>query len=336
MNKNTAQLQQEIFARVTKSFGGDKDKLILWLQENFNLGLTSVYRRLNGTTLLNLEELLRLSKSFKIPINELFDTPNDLIYFYLENNRPSSYEDWMRTTHANLSTVCSQPNVVMHYTSTENPIFYHFHFEELTRFKLYIWARAMWELPELSNEPFDIKSSLWTKETEVYRKKMLTTYTELDSVEFWTPNIMHNNLSQIQYYMEGYQFVERKDALLLCEQLRQMMKLLLVQTQNSEKIAVEGCERTGSFELYYNEILHTNNTLFFKYDGGKALYATFGNPTTIKTGQDAACDYAEEWFEKLKRRSMKISSSSERERLRLFKMTEEKINKAEKYFQGLI
>ena len=33
---------------------------------------------------------------------------------------------------------------------------------------------------------------------------------------------------------------------------------------------------------------------------------------------------------------MKISSSSERERLRLFKMTEEKINKAEKYFQGLI
>lgn len=115
-----------------------------------------------------------------------------------------------------------------------------------------------------------------------------------------------------------------------------MLDLLLEQTRTSTKAPVEGCSRTGSYELYYNEIIHTNNTLFFKWDTGKAVYTTFGNPTTIKTRQNTACDYSEQWFEKLKRRSMKLSNSSERDRLKLFKKTEEKINKAQRYFEGMV
>ena len=334
MDVDTKSVQEKLFHIAKKSLG-DKG-LLLWVQEHLNLSQSSAYRRINCQTDLTFRELMYTIKYFNIPTNQIFDSPDNLIYFYLENNKPNSYEQWMEGTYHNFSTVCSSPNVLMHYTSTENQIFYHFHFKELTYFKLYIWAKSMWHISTGKKELFDLNSDLWTPKVDEYRLKMLETYTRLPSIEFWTPNIMNNNLSQIGYYLTCGKFANPEDALLLCHQLREMMELLLEQTKTEQKVQIEGVEQTSSFELYYNELIHTNNTLLFTSDKTNALYTTFGNPTTIKTEQDSACNYALEWFENLKVISQKISYSSQKDRLRIMDKIETKLLKAEKVFSGLV
>ena len=224
----------------------------------------------------------------------------------------------------------------MYYSSTESPVFYYFHFNEFTHFKLYIWAKTIWQFEDLKDVPFSFKNKLWNENVVAMKEKFLKHYTQIPSVEFWTPNFLSNNLNQIQYFLEGYLFENREDALLLCQQLREMLKILEEQTLQGHKKAVKNVTKPGSYELYYNEILHTNNTIFFTSDIGKALYTTFGNPSTIKTYQTEACDYAENWFEKLRRSSHKINPNSDRDRIRLFKRMEDKLNKAELLFKGLI
>jgi len=318
------------------TIAGGKDNLLEWLQENLGLGRASAYRRLNGETLFDLEEIIRIISAFKLPVNEIFESHQSILYFYLENNTPTSYEQWFQALDRDFSRLVAQPNCKMYYTSTESPIFYYFHFDEFTHFKLYIWAKTIWEFEDLKDKPFNPKDELWNDNVKKLKAKFLKDYTQMPSVEFWTPNFLSNNLNQIQYFLEGYLFEDRYDALLLCDQLRTMLKMLEEQTRTGLKHPIDGIRRQGSYELYYNEILHTNNTIYFTSDTSKALYNTFGNPNTVKTKQESACVYAEEWFNKLRRCSLKISTESNRDRMRLFKKMEEKINKAERLFTGLI
>ncbi len=327
--------QAGMMKKISRMAGG-KDIFLKWLQENLGLGRASAYRRLNGETLFDLEEIVMIITAFKIPVTELFESDKSILYFYQNERHPNSYEEWFTGIDQDFAILANQSNSKMYYSSTESPIFYYFHFDEFTHFKLYIWAKTIWQLDSLKDVPFSIKSELWNDKVLELKEKFLKQYTQMPSVEFWTPNFLSNNLNQIQYFLEGYLFENREDALLLCHQLREMIKLLEQQIIDGHKKPVKGVARPGSYELYYNEILHTNNTILFTSDQSKALYTTFGNPNTIKTYQKEACDYAEDWFEKLKRSANKINQDSDRDRTRLFKKMEDKINKAELLFKGLI
>ena len=327
--------QSGMMKKISRMTGG-KDHLLKWLQENLGLGRASAYRRLNGETLFDLEEIIMIISAFKIPVTELFESDKSILYFYQETEQPKSYEEWFHRIEADFSKLIAEPNCKMYYTSSESPIFYYFHFDAFTHFKLYIWAKTIWRFDDLEDVPFSLKNELWNDSVQALKDKFLINYTEMPSVEFWTPNFLSNNLNQIQYFLEGYLFEDRNDALLLCDQLRTMLKLLEEQTRTGLKVAVAGAQESGTYELYYNEILHTNNTILFTSDTSKALYNTFGNPNTIKTKQASACEYAEGWFNNLKKSSLKLSKESDRDRMRLFKKLEDKINKAERLFTGLI
>ena len=327
--------QASMMKKIARMSGG-KDHLLKWLQENLGMGRASAYRRLNGETLFDLEEIVMIISAFKIPVTELFESDKSILYFYQNEKHPSSYEEWFASLDKDFSKLILQPNCKMYYSSTESPVFYYFHFNEFTHFKLYIWAKTIWQFEDLKDVPFSFKNELWNEKVVSMKEKFLEHYTQIPSIEFWTPNFLSNNLNQIQYFLEGYLFENREDALLLCQQLREMLKILQEQTLQGHKKPIKNVGKPGSYELYYNEILHTNNTIFFTSDSSKALYTTFGNPNTIKTYQKEACDYTEEWFEKLRRSSHKINPESERDSTRLFKRMEDKINKAELLFQGLI
>jgi len=327
---------QSRMMRKIAHLAGGKEKLLVWIQENLGLGRASAYRRLNGETLFDLEEIIMIIQSFKLPVTELFDSHESIQYFYLNNTQPTSYEEWFIELGKDFEGLVNQPNPKLYYSTTETPIFYFFHFDEIAHFKFYIWAKTIWGIDAVKDEPFSLKSELWNDQVREYRITFLERYTAMPSLEIWTPNCLTNNINQIQYFLESYLFEDRNDALLLLDQLRSMLKMIETQTKTGFKSPYGDVKQTGTFELYYNEIIHTNNTLLFTSDSSRSLYTTFGNPNTIKTKQETTCAYAEEWFQKLKKIALKVSPESERDRTRLFKKMEDKLNKAEKLFAGII
>ena len=327
--------QTRMMKKIAQLAGG-KEQLLQWIQENLGLGKASAYRRLNGETLFNLEEIVMIIQGFKIPVTELFESHESVQYFYLKNIQPNCYEDWFVGFEKDFAGLSSQPNPILQYTSTETPIFYYFHFDEIAHFKFYIWAKTIWGIEELKDKPFSVNDPMWNDNIKTLKDNFLARYTQIPSIEYWTPNCLSTNLSQIQYFLESYLFEDRSVSLLLCEQLRAMLKMIEAQTKTGFKAPFGEVKKTASFDLYYNEILHTNNTLLFTSDTSQSLFTTFGNPNTIKTQQKSTCDYAATWFEKLRKSSMKISTESDRNRTRLFKMLEDKITKAEKLFSGMI
>ena len=318
------------------AMAGSKENLLNWLQDNLGLGRASAYRRLNGEILFNLEEIVMIIQGFKIPVTELFESHESVQYFYLQKEAPNAYEDWFVGLEKDFAGLIEQPNPVLQYTSTETPIFYYFHFDEIAHFKFYIWAKTMWGIESLKDKPFSLSDPMWNDTVKKQKEIFLNRYTNIPSIEYWTPNCLSNNLNQIQYFLESYLFEDRSVALLLCEQLRSMLKMIEEQTKTGFKKPYGEVKNPATFELYYNEILHTNNTLLFTSDTSQSLFTTFGNPNTLKTQQKSTCNYAADWFKKLRTSSMKISPESERNRLRLFKMLENKITKAEKLFSGMI
>ena len=318
------------------TMAGSKENLLTWLQDNLGLGRASAYRRLNGEILFNLEEIVMIIQGFKIPVTELFESHESVQYFYLQKETPNAYEDWFISLDKDFSGLVDQTNPVLQYTSTETPIFYYFHFDEIAHFKFYIWAKTIWGIESLKGKPFKVDDPMWNETVREQKELFLTRYTKIPSIEYWTPNCLSTNLNQIQYFLESYLFEDRSVALLLCEQLRAMLKMIEEQTKTGYKKPYGAVKKPATFELYYNEILHTNNTLLFTSDTSQSLFTTFGNPNTLKTQQRSTCNYAGEWFKKLRTSSLKISAESERNRLRLFKMLEDKITKAEKLFSGMI
>jgi len=107
------------------------------------MGRASAYRRLNGETLFDLEEIVMIISAFKIPVTELFESDKSILYFYQNEKHPSSYEEWFTGLDKDFSKLILQPNCKMYYSSTESPVFYYFHFNEFTHFKLYIWAKTV-------------------------------------------------------------------------------------------------------------------------------------------------------------------------------------------------
>ena len=61
------------------------------------------------------------------------------------------------------------------------------------------------------------------------------------------------------------------------------------------------------FELYENEIMHTSNIFFVLSPAAKQVFYTFDNPNFLTTNHPDFCDYTERWFEKIRRRSQRMS-----------------------------
>ena len=332
-------LQQALFDQILSRFP-NKTAAVAEIGEVLNLGRDTVYRRMRGDSILTPDELSELARAFHISLDELIFEHNNTIFFTYNafSQQSTNLESYLKTFLDELKRAQEAGNPCFYYASAEWPLFQSLFLPELISFKLFIWGRTVIDFPFLQQLKFEF--SLIPEPILRLTREMLLCYIELPSIELWSRNIIDNTLNQIYYQLKMDSFKEPLDAILLCDKLEEL-------TDHMQKMAAAGRKSLlhippdsnsgATFDLYHNEMVHTNNTILSTTTEGNVLFTTLGNPNFLKSKDRYLTEHMEGWFKKVITRSNSISQHAEKSRgiyfMTLRKKIEQMRSKIKHYLQ---
>ncbi|HMX38884.1 MAG TPA: hypothetical protein PK971_01915 [Saprospiraceae bacterium] len=323
-------LQDQIFDIILSRYGR-RVEAVEALCQLLNLGKDPIYRRLRNETFLSPQELSTLAVHYRISLDALVLAQSDIVLcnFNAFSRRVTDFSEYLQGFITDLETVRRLPNGHFFYASAEIPVLTYCYLPELISFKLYIWGRTTWNLEFLRERQFDF--NLIPQPIQQLRERLLQLYLSVESTEMWSVNIMDNTLAQIEYHVYSGGFKDAHDALLLCDRLNDWMAHMRALSAAGKKFAVGDSPDNGlgSIRVYYNEMVHTNNTALIASDVGQMVYSAFCNPNFIKSSDTRLCEYTEEWFNNVMSKSTLISTgASEKSRDWFFRELGKKVERA--------
>lgn len=320
------QIQRQLFDRIRHRFPRRAD-LVNELSNLLNVGRDAIYRRLRGDTLLTPDEIVLIAKTFKISLDALVFNQTDAVFFTFNafSQEIQKVEDYLYDLKNNLHQYGSLPDNKVFFASSEIPIFYYCLFPKLMNFKLYVWGRTVWNLSYLQQEAFHF--NLIDPYAIELGLHILEAYIDLDTTEFWSLNTLDKTLNQIEYHLNSGQFKDPKDALELCDVLEQLVEHLGRMAVAGKKFMAESKPEYGtSFNLFHNEMIFTNNTIYLTSPHMRVVFSTFGNPNYLKSTDPRLCDFIEIWFKSIQTKSSPISTNAEKARNWYFNTLKRKID----------
>ncbi|MEL6863564.1 MAG: hypothetical protein AAFP19_04050, partial [Bacteroidota bacterium] len=162
-------------------------------------------------------------------------------------------------------------------------------------------------------------------------ERMAQLYKDLASTELWSQNIVDNTLNQIEYHLGVGGFANGEDALVLCDKLVELTHHMQQMAEHGYKSmpGVRASKDTGApFALYHNEMVHTNNTILANTVEGKVLFTTLSNPNFLRSTDQKLCEYMDNWFERVVKKSNSISQHAEKNREWFFNRIRRKIEQS--------
>ena len=323
---NTADLQVQFFQYAKAKLGVDAS-LVEDVAGALNISTDSAYRRIRGDKPVSLEELYILSNRYRLSLDTLLQLQSDTIPFQGKFVDPVSFRftDYLTAVGQQVRYMASFKNREMYYLCKDIPIFHHYHNKELAAFKYFFWHKTLLQSPDFVSK----KVSLSDYPDEVFEigTKALDTYNQISSIELWNLESLTSTLRQVEYYQDTQSFQSKKDLLLVYESLEDLFAHLELQAELGFKFNRNDPERKplSSFKLYYNEVVTGDNSILAILDGTKISFIVHTSMNFMITRDAAFCDNLYSFYQNLMRKSTLISSVSERERAKFFKLLRNRI-----------
>jgi hypothetical protein len=286
----------------------------------------AVYRRMRLTTVCSPQELAILAQHFRISLDKFVFNKTDTLMFSFNpfTQKVKSFGDYIDSIKRDITMLHHVPNIEVWYSSAEVPIFYYIFYPELIAFKLYVWGRTIWNFDFLQKQPFDINIVPYP----VLRtaKEIFDLYRHLPSKELWSLNIIDNTLNQIEHHFLANRFADPNFALLLCDKVKNLIEMVEQMAEQECKISPDKLSEKGAkFQLFHNEMIYTNNTIFVKSPNKRIAFATYASPNFLKTEDERMCDYTEQWFRFVFDKCTLMSGSYEKTRKWFFQRLHRRI-----------
>ena len=291
------------------------------LAEALSVSRDSAYRRIRGETILSLNEVKTLVAHFKVPIDALLASKTQALTFQHQavDHAQFTFSHWLQSILDKLGIIGAFPesDKELIYYAKDIPIFYYFTFRELSAFKMFFWMKSILCYPEYENEKFKAdKVPLVDVEAG---EKIWNQYAALPTTELWSDETLNVTLKQILFYFECGFFENPDDALILIEQFGVLIEKI-------RKWAASGTKEGGArFNLYKNEILVGENTVFFKMGKKRIVFLSHNITDTLASSDEVFCEQTERFLNNLISKAPLLSGSSARERDRFFNQMADKI-----------
>jgi hypothetical protein len=310
---------QQQFLQKVKALSADAVSFADELAEVLNLSTDSVYRRMRGETVLSLDEALAICRHYKISLDSLETAHSGIVTFqYQLLNSLENYNQYWQTIADELQRV-RQGNGTMVYVADDIPIFHHFQFPEHAAFKFFCWMRSILNISELANQRFSFDKV--SPDLLALGKRIYETYREVNSVEIWTEESANATLNQIEYYWESGLFENPEDAVVVCEQLTDILSV--IQTQAAQKSK----KHPDNFTLYQSELQLGNNCVLVTMGTHKRTYLRHQTLNTMNTSHPVFCAESEAFLQSLTQKSILLSGVSEKQRHRFFSKLQQKVQR---------
>ncbi len=325
MNKAKPTLQKYIFENLMSHFKKKSDA-ISRLAELFSLHPDGVYKRMNGDFNLKPDEIETIASKFKISLDAHVFSDSDSVLFqfnpFVKTIR--NFDDYVNELYNAVKPLSELNGLMLHSASSELPIFYFLSSPALFSFKMFVWARSVWNFEHIRKEKFSF--NLISPSTLEKAHQIWGIYEVQNTFEMWSLNILDSTLNQIEYYYSIKMFRNKMDVLILCNALSELVFNLETMVAQSKKATDENAS-TKSFKLYHNEINFTNNTILIESDTANIVYCNFVIPDYLRTTDVRIVEYTRHWFEDIISKSTQISAQSKKGRQYFFETLIEKIER---------
>lgn len=312
-------LQQFLFQQI-KAKIPDNLSFVHEIAELLEISYDSAYRRIRGEKELLLDELFRLSQKFEVSLDTLLGLQSHHVVFKKFGLSPGAYniKDWLRRIQEDIKMIHAAREKEIIYAAKDPPIFHYFHFPEIAAFKFFFWEKTICDFPEYEDKLFRIDDT--NPEIVDIGNIILRSSLKIPTIEIWNEDTFRILMRQIEYYWISGYFAKKDDMVNLLDKLEKWILHIRKQAEFGFKFAFgqapEGIER--SFQMYENEVVLNDNTIFVKIGEQRATYLTYNVISLLLTRDPVFCNNVEHHMSQLMKRSNLISVSGEKERNRFF------------------
>lgn len=320
MVKNPSTYQAKFFDMVRERVP-DNEMLVDILAEVLDCSKDSAYRRIRGTTDLNVNDMVKVAKHFNIPLNEWAGQSGQSVVFQNASNIRSleDFRSYLLTLSGQLQRVLQYPDHKVIYQAKDIPIYYHFRSPKLTSFKIYLWLKTMYNIPEFQGVPY--RKELIPTDLVDLAKELWESYCYMNSVEIWNDTSVVSLISQLEYYYEAGLMESKEDTLILCEEAAEMLRLIKAQSVKAKKAHPyqRNTFTEATYDLYYHEILLMDNHIMAQLNENRRIYfIPYAGLNYLNTQDPKLNKQMAEYLEGQIKKSSLIRDMSEKERNKFF------------------
>jgi hypothetical protein len=286
----------------------------------------SAYRRIRGETALSMEEIALLMRHFKISFEELEQAEDRVSFIYkMIDSSEITFENYLNAILTDMQRIDKAPQKEILYAAKDVPLFHHFRYPELAAFKIFFWMKSILNCPSHEHQLFDI-SSIRTEDVKL-GQDILKIYTVVPATEIWTEETLNSTLKQVEYSWESGFFLRKEDALLVCDQIHEMLQHIKKQAELGYKYFhnPEARQNEGNFMLYFSDVMIGNNNILVKMGDTQLTYLTHNTLNYLITTNQSFCRETETWIKNLMRKSMLLSGASEKQRHQFFRRAQDNV-----------
>jgi len=297
------------------------------IAELLNISNDSAYRRIRGEKPISFEELQKLCIKFQLSLDQMLNTGSNSTLFYGSwvDAVNFDFDKYLKDWADNLEKINSASEKMLYYDAKDIPLFHHYQFSMLSKFKFFFWMRTILSYQEFLKMQFEDIGS--TDHLHKSGMRIIEIYNQIPSAEIWTFETINSTLRQIEYYKESGIFRDKDNVHMLYDQVETLVDHVKDQASHGEKY-LYGQKPVGNkdnFRLFFNEVSTGHNTVLTETDGIQTVFLNNGVMNYMITRDKKFCDYTKQSLENTMRKSSLISSVSEKERNRFFMILQKKI-----------
>lgn len=318
--KNPSTFQNKFFELV-KERVNDHEMLVDVITDLLHCSRDSAYRRIRGTTDLSLNDMAVIARHFSIPLNHLLGQSDQSVVFQ-RSDFIRSMEDFRQYLQNSLNQLKSIANYKSHqliYQAKDVPIYYQFRFPKLSAFKMFVWLKSIYGVQHLNG--FQYELDMVPDDLRNLGAELWEAYAQINSIEIWNDSTILSLLNQLEYYYEAGLLGSKEEAIAICEEYQEMMKLIYQQALRGKKAHPKKAGEFAStnYGMYYHEILIMDNHILVELDHNKKLYfLPYAGLNYLNTNDPILTESMAQYLKGQKEKSSLISNISEKERNRFF------------------
>lgn len=267
------------------------------------ISINEAYKKIRGTSILNLEQIVKLSDSFDIPFIYSPKKSLSVTFNYLSVNEDLDMVSYLRSLLSNIIAIKNSKQKHITITSDDIPVFHFFKYPELTSFKLFFWASS-------ANKPgITFDSSFLRDEIMEISSALHAAYLEIPSTEIWSKDTITGTLEQIRYAFEAGHLSNKELTLKIVEQVKYCLTDMNMYALGSKKTI----DPNHTFTWYNCDVLGSISYLV-DFKDKMACYNRFNTFNYLRTEDDAYCAQTKNWMQSLIGKSVSFSGQGEKHR----------------------
>ncbi|MEO5889566.1 MAG: helix-turn-helix transcriptional regulator [Ferruginibacter sp.] len=319
---------QQLFFKHIKSKLASHLSLVDEIAELLNISNDSAYRRIRGEKSVSFEELQKLCGHFKISLDSFLHLQSDSFIFNgkLKSAAENSFEEWLQNILAQLQLFNSYEKKHVYFLMKDIPPFVNFLMPELARFKYFFWMKSILHYKSLAGVKFELGDPRYD-EYDVIVQKIVDLYLKVPMTEIWNVESIESTLRQIAFYQDAGAFKNPSDARLLYSKVEEMINHIERQAEHGLKfnIGQEPKSSSSEYRMYVNELILGDNTVLAELNDTRITFLNYGVLFIVHTRDERFNNAMSENLDNLIKKSMMVSKSGEKERVRFFNRLRERI-----------